>query len=588
LFLATTALEEFWDKNQKIVFLGEWCKLYNRKDEWDKLAHETLPYHWDDRKRLYGDYLYLNDVYEKVLAQLCITLNKFHNENHTIRYWRIILGPWLYGFIEILYDRYLSICSAETSGKVTGTITARYDEGQWTPKNTGEFNEWFKDDTYNHYLYSRVIELASSLNYERKDIRNDCKHEDRPEHTSLLLKTIIKKILRTYTKIVPDYFNRIVFVTSYFDRNDLALLQLSLRQFPYLYYPEIEMSAPKVDFQKRKEICINDTNDEFLGLLNSLIPEQIPKCYMESYGLLKKKALHEFPSKPHIIFTANAHHSNEGFKVWAASCIEEGALFIGTQHGGFEGIGLWFPHEDHQINIWDRYYSWGWKDASKESIKPFPSVKLNTVKKIRPDKNGRILMVNTGFLRYSYYMQSMPVASSGCETYLQGIFKFIHSLGEGPQKLLTVRLYPHDYQNCERERFEQECPDIECYLGKNSMYKQLQESRLFIGNANGTTYLEAFVANIPSLIFWNPDHWEIRASAQPYFDKLRSVGIFHDTQESAAELVNKIYSDPIAWWQQPQIQEAKDQVCHQFARTSERWLKEWKEELLGLELKWRK
>lgn len=118
------------------------------------------------------------------------------------------------------------------------------------------------------------------------------------------------------------------------------------------------------------------------------------------------------------------------------------------------------------------------------------------------------------------------------------------------------------------------------------MYKQLRESRLFIGNANGTTYLEAFTANIPSLIFWNPDQWEIRASAKPYFDKLHSVGIFHDTPESAAELVNKIYNDPIAWWHQPEIQEAKDQFCHQFARTSEHWLKEWKEELLGLEAKW--
>lgn len=197
-------------------------------------------------------------------------------------------------------------------------------------------------------------------------------------------------------------------------------------------------------------------------------------------------------------------------------------------------------------------------------------------------------MVNTVFIRYSYFMQSMPVASSGYEVYLRGIFKFIHFLGERPQKLLTVRLYPHDYQNCERERFEQECPNIECYLGRKTMYEQMQESRLFIGNANGTTYLEAFVANIPSLIFWNPDQWEIRASAQPYFDKLRSAGIFHDTPESAAELVNNIYNDPIAWWQQPQIQDAKDQFCYQFARTSECWLKEWKEELLGLESKWRK
>lgn len=448
MFLITTADQRFWKTDEPVLFLGEWCKIFLERHIWEKLDYEVLPYHWDDRKRLYKDYLYLNELYEKMLAQLCNTLNKVHNENHSSRYWRIIIGSWLFGFIQVLYDRYLSICSAETSGKVTGTITAQYDEGQWIPKDTGEFNEWFKGDAYNHYLYSRIIELASSLNYERKVFLNTSKHEDRAEHPSLSLKSIAKKILRTYTKIVPDSFNRIVFVSSYMGRKDLALLQLSLGQPPYLYYPEIEMPVSEADFQKRKGVRLYDTNDKFMRLLNCLIPEQIPKCYMESYSLLKKRALHEFPSKLHIIFTANAHHSNEGFKVWAASCIEEGALFCGTQHGGFEGIGLWFTHEDHQINIWDRYYSWGWKDASKENIKPLPSVKLKTVKKINPDKNGRILMVNTGFIKYSYYMQSMPVASLGCEAYLQGIFKFIHSLGEVPKKLLTVRLYPHDYQNC--------------------------------------------------------------------------------------------------------------------------------------------
>jgi len=127
-----------------------------------------------------------------------------------------------------------------------------------------------------------------------------------------------------------------------------------------------------------------------------------------------------------------------------------------------------------------------------------------------------------------------------------------------------------------------ELPEIECYQGSKSMLDQLKESRLFIGTYNATTYLETFAANFPTVMFWNPDHWELNSSAQPYFDELRRVGIFHDTPESAAAKVNEIVRDPASWWNQPEIQRAKDEFCFQFARTSDSWLDEWKEELLNL------
>ena len=71
-------------------------------------------------------------------------------------------------------------------------------------------------------------------------------------------------------------------------------------------------------------------------------------------------------------------------------------------------------------------------------------------------------------------------------------------------------------------------------------------------------------------------------SAQPYFDDLRRVGILHDTPESAAAKVNEIYKDPLSWWHSDEIQEVINRFCHQFARTSDKWLPQWKEELLKI------
>jgi len=36
-FLVTTADERTWPKDRPILFLGEWCRLYNRRHVWSKL-----------------------------------------------------------------------------------------------------------------------------------------------------------------------------------------------------------------------------------------------------------------------------------------------------------------------------------------------------------------------------------------------------------------------------------------------------------------------------------------------------------------------------------------------------------------------
>jgi len=243
-------------------------------------------------------------------------------------------------------------------------------------------------------------------------------------------------------------------------------------------------------------------------------------------------------------------------------------------------------NEDHEYKIHEKYYSWGWEDVLREKIKPLPATKLIRTIKIHQDKNGRILMGHMGMSRYAYNLLSMPIASTGYNIYLRETFKFIEHLRGKAQELLLVRLFPIDYGLCLKEQFACECPGIECYHGQESMLDQLRKSRLFIGTYNATTYLEAFSANFPTVIYWNPNQWEIRESAQPYIDMLRSVGILHYTPESAAAMVNDIYKDPLSWWNKPEIQEAKDQFCYRFARTSEHWLKEWKEEFINMATKW--
>jgi putative transferase (TIGR04331 family) len=71
--------------------------------------------------------------------------------------------------------------------------------------------------------------------------------------------------------------------------------------------------------------------------------------------------------------------------------------------------------------------------------------------------------------------------------------------------------------------------------------------------------------NIPTVIFWNPKHWEIRGSAKPYFEDLKRVGVFHETPESAAKFVVTIWDDVESWWASREVRDAvnrfKEEYC---------------------------
>lgn len=585
MFLITTADQRFWKTDEPILFLGEWCKLFSQRSVWGKMDYEVLPYHWDDRKKLYQDYLYLDNLYEQTLFQMRDLLNQIHGVDHSLRYWRIVIGPWLYYFIQILHDRYQSIISAIESGKVTNTlIGSKYEGTMWLPRDFSCFRNWFMNDDYNHYLYGRIIEFTGRMPFEAGEVGdgNNYKEPDDRIINIFAPKKIVKRLIDLYGKFVPDRFNQIVLISSYLSTFDLIKLQLSLKQIPYLFPPDVPVPDAYIDPDIREKLIFKSSKSEFEELLGKILKEQVPLIYVEAYSQMNERSLKAYPKKPKVIFTANAYWLNEAFKFWVAYHLDRGVKFVGTQHGGHYGTGFWSCLENHEIQIYDRYYTWGWKSDVYKNTKPLAAAKLDNTKGVRSKKGGRILLVLMSMPRYFYHMYSAPAAASGTLSYFNDQYQFVKAIPKETQRLLLVRLYLHDYGWSQMARWNSEFPEIECYHGSKSMLDQLKESRLVICTYNATTYLETFAANFPTVMFWNPDHWELRPSAWPYFDELRRVGILHDTPESAAALVNEISHDPASWWNHPEIQKAKDDFCLQFARISDNWLDEWKKELNSL------
>ena len=582
MFLVTTANQNFWKLDEPILFLGEWCRMYSQKHVWSELPHEVLPYYGLDRDRVYSDYYYALEVYEFFLVELSRELNKLHGFDHTLHYWRIVIGPWLLFFIGVLLDRYRSICTAVDSGQVTNAwITPQFPE-EYLANSFSEFRDNFQGDDYNHCLYSQLIRNFKEIPWETKTITgfSDFRSKKTLSSGENSFKWGVIRCIGTLSRLIPDSLQKVVAVKSYIKPIDLMKLQLAMKTFPCPYRPDIKITFVEPDWDMRREIKLGHANGHFESILQKSILFHLPKVYIEGYSLTRQQALEYFPKKPKVIITTTGYKQDEGFKFWVAGQVDQGVKLVFTQHGGHVGDGRWSVDDDHEIKIADRYFTWGWDRDGETKTTPMPSSMLGSMKDCTPDMKGKILCVTPSFMRYPDQMYSVPQGPLALET-----FKFQENFLKTVSSLvlnhIVFRLFPElGWEEKLRWPDSEVSPYI--YRGNKSYHSHLKTSRLCVCFYNGTPFLEAFAANYPTLLCWDPKCTELNELAQPYFDLLRKAGILYDTYESAALKLNEIYQDPLSWWLSPDIQGTKNQFCDRFAMVSDDWLFEWKKELLAL------
>jgi len=579
MFLITTALEKSWKSNEKILFLGEWCKIYSRKHVWSKFDFDILPYHWAVKNKRDYDYKYLNNIYEIYLPILSRKLNDIHGYNHTDRYWRIVIGHWLSYFINVLYDRYYSIKSAMQYGKISSTILLTSDKTNWIAKNYNQFSEYVKDDKWNHYIFSEIIKLLNAFPYETIETPNLPANSNQ-SIKSRFLKMFSNNTYKCYSKLIPSEWKNIVFIDTHFALNDLLKLQIKLRQFPFPYYASLDIPRIDIDNQMRDEIFINRATNEYEKILEKLLPSQIPSVHLENYSQTRKIGMSYFPNNPKMIYTETAQAVDNAFKLWAAEKVESGVKLLTAQHGGVTGSGLWEEAEEHYIKISDKYYTFGWTKDHSKNVKPLSNgVLIKAKKNMVASPNGDILCVLTTLPRYHYRFFSCPQGPM-FQNYMKTIIDFANSVSSEVHDIIKFRLdKSYNWKTCVKEQlishgFEDMIDKINIPITK-----RLNKCRLCIVTTNNTTLLETLSANFPTLAFWNREDWELRTEAIPYYEELNKVGILHYDIKSIINKLDSIYHDPLLWWHSESLQAAVKRFRNQFAHVNNDWLLEWEKEI---------
>ena len=226
-------------------------------------------------------------------------------------------------------------------------------------------------------------------------------------------------------------------------------------------------------------------------------------------------------------------------------------------------MARWSFLEDHELAVSDRYLSWGWTEPRQPNITPVGQLKGKPPLKVRHREQAHALLVTCALPRFSYWMYSALLAGQWLD-YFNDQCEFVAHLPQRIQAALIVRLYFQDYDWDQAARWRERFPHVRLDVGRCHINKLVRESRLFISTYNATTYLESFTMDVPTVAYWNERHWELRETADPYFDELKRVGIFHATPRAAAEHVAAVWDDVDAWWRSPQVRAVLDRFKRRY------------------------
>jgi putative transferase (TIGR04331 family) len=396
------------------------------------------------------------------------------------------------------------------------------------------------------------------------------------EQTEMKKGSLTFELKSTLVKLVNSAFGRVTrkdeyfFINTYLGRVHNILLQASLGQVPKLWQSSTVPVVQPYSEARQWRLGGGDKGSGFAEFVRTMIPRQIPTAYLEGYKTARSFAGSlPWPQRPKAIFTSNSYGFDDVFKLWAAEKVEKGSPLIIGQHGGNFGMALWGYTEDHQLDIADRFVSWGWTRPGRKNIKPIGHLS-GFGKKINPNKSGVALLVEMTLPRYSYHMYSVPVAAEQWASYFEDQCRFIQALPEILREQVLVRLHAQDYGLGQKLRWLDRFPAVRLDENLPSMGALMKKSRLYISSYNSTTYLESMSLNFPTIIFWNPEHWELCDSALPYFEKLKSVGIFHSTPEDAARQMKRVWDDVSGWWESESLQSVLKDFCKQYAHNPPR------------------
>jgi len=562
-----------------VVYLGPWCltphQRSNTRQEVANVLNRT-PTSLEERSKRNN---LADDVIEKLLPELATALNTVHQTQHSTQYWRICLGYWLSIFVDALFERWLCASAVSETGDQYILEESGRSLMSVVPDSTLSFNLLAQTSEWNRSVYETILREFPNVNMLPASVDETAIMQSDRSEPLRRASSLLRAVERLSNGL--SQFGAYSLCTTYLSRRQEMLLALSLRSFPSYW-----VGAKKIqyDLGKRNQLTMANVGDsEFESFVRKVLIEQIPKAFIEGFDAISKASHPGRKGKrPKVIFTSNLHLWNDEFSIWAAHQREFGTKLVISQHGGLNGQGL-IPTrgEYHENKIADCHLPWGWKSESQSSRNIPALINIGKMRFDDQSKAEKLLLITDCTYRYG---RKPWVSTMDNDAYIADLQGLVGQLKPDIRPNVIVRLHHHSalYDASHSERWRSFDPDIALDKGESSIHELRKYSRIAVCTTLGTSEIEQFGRNFPTMLMLNPLTHPIRRDCQDFFSMMKKVGLLHESPQDAALYLGNIWNDTDKWWNQDDVQAVVKQYLARFGRESDRPLREIRKTLISI------
>ena len=568
--LIKTSLDEIDKNEENLLFIGDWCRLqhlFNNDD--DRLIDNPI-----DVKQTIKINKEAKIVTEMLLSEITKLYNKNFNLNENERYYKIIIGRWLYHFINNVHEKNILLKNAKKLHPNISTKTSNF-VNELSIDSVSYYLKSYSSHLFNHKMFSSIINLKND--YIKINIKSS-KANIKNKQNIIFYRKIKENIKPFFGKILLG-FNRffsndlILVVDPYYTRGYFFnSIWFFLKSKGKIVHKEFNLSKSKSELnyllRDKFNSMISKSDNELLNISSNILFKFIPICYLEDFIELRNKAekWHLNNSNCNKFFTANSIHTNEFFK-YLVAFNQKIPLSI-LQHGYGYGSSKIISGEEYENSLADKYYTWGWGDLKL----PHPKLSLN--KKTNYKTRSRIVFTFPSVTYYSGLLETIHLHFIEKQNIIENSNTVVKELLPEIKDCLVKRELKQDNLIIMQLNYRLTEDKIKDF------HTSLYNSKIHLTNHFGTPFLESIAMNIPTVLFLSNFKDYLRDEVIDIFLELKHANIIFDNPKQASTHINKYYDSIDDWWLKDSTQRIITKFKSKFCFSDSNWKNIWLKELI--------
>ena len=113
------------------------------------------------------------------------------------------------------------------------------------------------------------------------------------------------------------------------------------------------------------------------------------------------------------------------------------------------------------------------------------------------------------------------------------------------------------------------------------MLDSFKKSKMLICKYPQTTFAEAMISNIPTILVFNKKYWHFDSNFLKVIEELKNSKIIFEEIQNATDHINYYWENLDEWWLSKKTFKAREDFFDMCCKYSNNWLEDWKNFLIS-------